>query len=111
MDKVKKDTNMQVGRRLREARTNMNLKPEIIADALQLSTDHYAKLEAGKNGLTTDKFLILHKEFGIDPTYLITGQSSNMMEFNLDYYVANSTKEQRNEFFDRVLAYLSKLIR
>jgi len=29
----------------------------------------------------------------------------------VDYYVANSTKEQRNEFFDRVLAYLSKLIR
>ena len=27
------------------------------------------------------------------------------------YYVANSTKEQRNDFFDRVLAYLSKLIR
>lgn len=34
-----------------------------------------------------------------------------MKDFNLDYYVANSTKEQRNEFFDRVLAYLSKLIR
>ena len=47
---------------------------------------------------------------GIDPTYLITGESS-MKDFNLDYYVANSTKEQRNDFFDRVLAYLSKLIR
>ena len=34
-----------------------------------------------------------------------------MKDFNLDYYVANSTKEQRNEFFDHVLAYLSKLIR
>ena len=50
------------------------------------------------------------EKYGIDPTYLITGESS-MKDFNLDYYVANSTKEQRNDFFDRVLAYLSKLIR
>ena len=54
--------------------------------------------------------LTLYHKYGIDPTYLITGESS-MKDFNLDYYVANSTKEQRNEFFDRVLAYLSKLIR
>ena len=48
--------------------------------------------------------------YGIDPTYLITGISSNIKEFNLEYYVANSTKEQRNQFFDRVLAYVSKAL-
>ena len=61
-------------------------------------------------GISVDKVLTLYHKYGIDPTYLITGESS-MKDFNLDYYVANSTKEQRNEFFDRVLAYLSKLIR
>lgn len=64
--------------------------------------------EAGHAGI--DKVLTLYHKYGIDPTYLITGESS-MKDFNLDYYVANSTKEQRNDFFDRVLAYLSKLIR
>lgn len=72
--------------------------------------EHYRKLEAGITGISVDKVLTLYHKYGIDPTYLITGESS-MKDFNLDYYVANSTKEQRNEFFDRVLAYLSKLIR
>uniref|UniRef100_UPI004056C8E4 hypothetical protein n=1 Tax=Agathobacter sp. TaxID=2021311 RepID=UPI004056C8E4 len=44
-------------------------------------------------------------------TSAIVGVSSNAMEFNLDYYVANSNKEQRDQFFDRVLAYVSKLIK
>ena len=33
------------------------------------------------------------------------------MDFNLEYYVANSSKEQRDQFFDRVLAYVAKLIK
>lgn len=81
-----------------------------IADVLGVTVEHYRKLEAGITGISVDKVLTLYHKYGIDPTYLITGESS-MKDFNLDYYVANSTKEQRNEFFDRVLAYLSKLIR
>ena len=79
-------------------------------DVLGVTVEHYRKLEAGITGISVDKVLTLYHKYGIDPTYLITGESS-MKDFNLDYYVANSTKEQRNEFFDRVLAYLSKLIR
>ena len=75
-----------------------------------VTVEHYRKLEAGITGISVDKVLTLYHKYGIDPTYLITGESS-MKDFNLDYYVANSTKEQRNDFFDRVLAYLSKLIR
>ena len=72
--------------------------------------EHYRKLEAGITGISVDKVLTLYHKYVIYPTYLITGDSIKK-DFNLDYYVANSTKEQRNEFFDRVLAYLSKLIR
>ena len=79
-------------------------------DVLDVTVEHYRKLEAGITGISVDKVLTLYHKYGIDPTYLITGESS-MKDFNLDYYVANSTKEQRNDFFDRVLAYLSKLIR
>ena len=103
-------SNIQIGKRLREARLNMNLEKSEIADVLGVTVEHYRKLEAGITGISVDKVLTLYHKYGIDPTYLITGESS-MKDFNLDYYVANSTKEQRNEFFDRVLAYLSKLIR
>ena len=97
MDTGRKDANIQIGKRLREARLNMNLEK--------------SEIEAGITGISVDKVLTLYHKYGIDPTYLITGESSNIKDFNLDYYVANSTKEQRNDFFDRVLAYLSKLIR
>lgn len=110
MDTGRKDANIQIGKRLREARLNMNLEKSEIADVLGVTVEHYRKLEAGITGISVDKVLTLYHKYGINPTYLITGESS-MKDFNLDYYVANSTKEQRNEFFDRVLAYLSKLIR
>lgn len=111
MDTGRKDANIQIGKRLREARHNMNLEKAEIADALGVTVEHYRKLEAGTTGISVDKVLILYHKYGIDPTYLITGESSNIKEFNLDYYIANSTKEQRNQFFNRVLAYFSKLLR
>ena len=111
MDTGRKDANIQIGKRLREARLNMNLEKSEIADVLGVTVEHYRKLEAGVTGIYVDKVLTLYHKYGIDPTYLITGESSNLKAVNFDYYVANSTKEQRNDFFDRVLEYLSKLIR
>lgn len=111
MDKGRKGTNIQIGKRLREARRNMNIDKSEIAEVLGVTVEHYRKFEAGTTGLSVDKILTLYHTYGIDPTYLIVGVSSNAMEFNLDYYVANSSKEQRDQFFERVLAYVSKLIK
>lgn len=111
MELKKKDINVQIGKRLREARTNMNIDTSVFAELLEVTEEHYRKLEAGASGLSVDKVLLLYDTYGIDPTYLITGISSNIKEFNLEYYIANSSKEQRNQFFDRVLAYVSKLIK
>ena len=108
MEIDRKDANIQIGKRLREARTNMNVSKAEIAKLLDVTEEHYRKLESGVTGLSADKLLILYHTYGMDPTYLITG---SVKEFNLDYYVANSSKEQRDQFFDRVLAYLSKLIK
>ena len=99
LDTGRKDANIQIGKRLREARLNMNLEKSEIADVLGVTVEHYRKLEAGVTGISVDKVLTLYHKYGIDPTYLITGESSNIKDFNLDYYVANSTKEQRNDFF------------
>ena len=120
MDTGRKDANIQIGppcqwpeihkQKQKIHKRIRNLEKSEIADVLDVTVEHYRKLEAGITGISVDKVLTLYHKYGIDPTYLITGESS-MKDFNLDYYVANSTKEQRNDFFDRVLAYLSKLIR
>ena len=110
MDTERKDANVQIGKRLREIRINMNLGKSEIADVLGVTAEHYRKLEAGMTGISVDKLLILYHTYGIDPTYLVTGESSNIKEFDLYYYVANSTKEQRKQFFERVFGYLGGLI-
>ena len=107
----RKNINIQIGKRLREARTNMNIDKSEFARVLDVTEEHYRKREAGATGLSADKILILYHTYGIDPTYLIAGVSSNIMDFNLEYYVANSSKEQRDQFSDRVLAYVAKLIK
>lgn len=107
----RKNTNLQVGKRLREARINMNIDKSEIANVLDVTLEHYRKLEAGTTGLSVPKVFALYKKYKIDPTYLITGVSNNKMEFELEYFVANSSKEQRDEFFERVLTYVSKLIK
>lgn len=111
MQMSREDVNIQVGKRLREARVNMNKSKEEFAATLDVTEEHYRKLEAGSSGLSVYKIVRLHQTYGIDPAYLIIGISSHSMSFDLDYFVANSTREQRNEFFDHVLAYLSKLIK
>lgn len=109
MEKQRKEANIQIGKRLREARNNLEISQAEFAAAFGVSEEHYRKYESGATGVSADKLLILYKEYGIDPTYLITGQ--NMKEFDVEYYIANCSKEQRNELFDRILAYISRTIR
>ena len=47
LDTGRKDANIQIGKRLREARLNMNLEKSEIADVLDVTVEHYRKLEAG----------------------------------------------------------------
>lgn len=109
MEKQRKEANIQIGKRLREARNNLEISQAEFAAAFGVSEEHYRKYESGATGVSADKLLILYKKYGIDPTYLITGQ--NMKDFDVEYYIANCSKEQRNKLFDRILAYISRMIR
>ena len=43
MDTGRKDANIQIGKRLREARLNMNLEKSEIADVLGVTVEHYSR--------------------------------------------------------------------
>lgn len=110
MDENRKNANIQIGKRLREARKNLGYTQAEIALSLGVSEEHYRKYESGATGLSADKLLVLYHEYGIDPTYLITG-SCLKVEFDVDYYIANCNKEQKEVFIDRILAYMSRMIK
>lgn len=110
MDDYRKEANIQVGKRSRESRISLGRTQAEIAVALGVSEEHYRKYESGATGLSADKLLILYHKYGIDPTYLITG-SCLKNEFDVDYFMANCNKEQKNQFVDRVFAYMLQMIK
>ena len=110
MENYRKNANIQIGKRLREARNNLGRTQAEIAASFGVSEEHYRKYESGATGLSADKILILYHEYGVDPTYLITG-SCLKNDFDVDYYIANCSKEQKDAFVDRVLAFISRMVK
>ena len=55
MDDYRKEANIQVGKRLREARNSLGRTQAEIAVSLGVSEEHYRKYESGTTGLSADK--------------------------------------------------------
>lgn len=110
MEYKRKEANIQIGKRLREARHNLGRTQAEIAASFGVTEEHYRKYESGATGLSAEKLWILYHEYGIDPTYLITGACLEN-NFDVEYYIANCNKEEKNVFVDRVLAYMSRMIK
>ena len=52
--------------------------------------------------------LILYKKYKIDPTYLLTGEKNHT--FDVEMFLANCSREERDKFLDRMLIYMRKLM-
>lgn len=108
MARMRKDINIHIGKRLQEVRENSGYTQEAFAEKLDVGVEHYRKLESGLHGLQPEKMLILYREYNIDPTYLITGEKSQ--QFNVEMFLANCDREQRDKFIERVLAFMKNLM-
>ncbi len=99
----KKEINIQIGKRLQNARENSGYTQETFAEALDVSVEHYRKLESGAYGLQPEKMLVLYEKYRIDPTYLITGEKR-------EAFLANCSREERDSFIGQALSYMKKLM-
>ena len=108
MKTEKKEINIQIGKRLLTARENSGYTQEDFAETLDVSVEHYRKIENGIYGLQPEKMLVLYEKYRIEPTYLITGDANH--RFDIERFLANCSREERNEFIDRILAYMRKLM-
>ncbi len=108
MSRSKKAENVEIGRRLRECRMNLGLSQAKIAEILDVTDDHYRKLESGNTGLTIGKIRILYEKLQIEPTYLLTGKQSE--EMDLEKYLANCTEQQSDALFARCLQYFWNMV-
>ena len=104
----KKELNIQIGKRLQIARENSGYTQEAFAEALDVGVEHYRKIELGMYGLQRENMLILYEKYKIDPTYLLTGEKNHT--FDVELFLANCSREERDEFIERMLAYMRKLM-
>lgn len=58
--------------------------------------------------LQPEKMLLLYEKYKIDPTYLITGDKNQT--FDIELFLANCSREERDRFIDRILTYMRKLM-
>ncbi len=104
----RKELNIQIGKRLQTARENNGYTQEAFAEALDVGVEHYRKIELGMYGLQRENMLILYEKYKIDPTYLLTGEKNHT--FDVELFLANCSREERDNFIDRMLAYMRKLM-
>lgn len=108
MKAEKKEINIQIGKRLQTARENSGYTQEVFAEMLDVGVEHYRKIESGVYGLQPEKMLILYEKYRIEPTYLVTGDTNHKVDIEL--FLANCSREERDAFIDRMLAYMIKLM-
>ena len=60
--KEKKNCNVEIGKRLKQIRENMNYSQAGFAEILDVSDDHYRRLESGASGLTVEKLQLLFEK-------------------------------------------------
>lgn len=93
---------------MQDARKNSGYTQETFAEALEVSVEHYRKLESGAYGLQPEKMLVLYEKYKIDPTYLITGEKNHA--FDLEVFLANCSRKERDSFIGQALSYMKKLM-
>lgn len=106
--KQKKELNILIGQRLKTVRENSGYTQETFAETLDVGVEHYRKIESGAYGLQLEKMLILYEQYRIDSTYLITGEKNRT--FDVELFLVNCSREERNKFIDRMLAYMKQLM-
>ena len=108
MKAEKKEINIQIGKRLQTAKENSGYTQEVFAETLDVGVEHYRKIESGVYGLQPEKMLILYEKYRIELTYLVTGDTNHKVDIEL--FLANCSREERDAFIDRMLAYMRKLM-
>lgn len=103
------DFNIQTGMRLQNARLQSGYTIEEFAKTLNISNEHYRKLESGAYRLSAKKMQTLYKVYQIDPAYLITGERRHT--FHLESYLKSCSKEEHDLFLWKIVGHFKHLLK
>ena len=97
-----------IGERLRIQRKNMKLTQAQTAELLEMSTNFYGEIERGERRLSLEKILLVQKHLGMDPTFLLTGETQPQVGF---YDIIADCPKEKIFDMEQIVRYASNLYR
>lgn len=73
---------VDIGKRLRIMRIELDYTQEQMAELLEISSAYYGKVERGIHGLSIEKLVIINRKLDIDINYLLTGVKQSGMPWD-----------------------------
>lgn len=92
---VQNDLYVEMGKRLRISRIELNYTQEQMAEILEMSSAYYGKVERGLHGLSLEKLVIVNKKLDMDINYLLTGTKRG--EISLGEIMEQCPKSKRSD--------------
>lgn len=94
---------MQIGKRLRRHRENMNFTREEFAEKANISPQFLAEIENGKKGMSVDTLYKICRNLSISADYILFGPLSNDA-------LSDSAKNILDNLPDSLLSYTEDII-
>lgn len=98
---------VEIGKRLRIARIELNYTQEQMAEILGISTAYYGKVERGGYSLSLEKLVIVNEKLDMDINYLLTGVGRG---FSIDEVMRECPREKRYDM-EHLIKYAVNLVK
>lgn len=95
-----------IGEHLRKCRKEKKLTQSDIAKQLEMSLNFYGDIERGKCRLSIEKIILVYERLGIDPTYLLTGETHPSVSF---YDFIKDCPKEKVFDMEQIVRYASNL--
>ena len=92
-----------IGRRIREARVEQNLRQEELADKMNISVAYMSRVETGKGHLNLNRLTQIAEILKVSPGYLLTGsnvRSKNYLKKDFNTVLEKCSPEQQRLIYE-----------
>ena len=99
---------VEMGKRLRIYRIELNYTQEQMSEILEMSSAYYGKVERGVHGLSLEKLVLVNKKLDVDINYLLTGIRRS--EVSLEKIIDECPKSKRYDM-EQLIKHAGNLVR
>lgn len=96
-----------IGERIRLQRVTLGYTQQYVYDKIDISQNHYSRIENGHTGMSFDILLQLSELLGLSTDYILTGKLSSNDNYEI-IKIYNSLSCNQKQYFSEQIKLLSK---